>query len=194
MSAVHSARWYRVAELKPRLTARLQLRRQWLRGATWYLLAEPGGRRHVRLNAQAWAIAGRLDGRHSVQQLWDARLASGEDPPTQDEVIELLAQLREAALVQFDRAADAERLLPHLDSLAHPKQRSRLLAWRLRLADPSALLDRLAPLGRWLFSPTAAVTWALAVLALLLLAVDNASTLANHARQWLATPRYAMLA
>jgi putative peptide zinc metalloprotease protein len=194
MSAVYSSRWYRVAGLKPRLSTQLQLRRQRLRGQTWYLLAERGKGASVRLNAAAYAIAGRFDGRRSVQQLWDQLLASGDDQPTQDEVIELLAQLREAALVQFDRPADAERLLPHLDSVTKPRRRSSLLAWRIRLADPSALLDRVAPLQRLLFSRAAALIWALAVSMLLLLALQHATTLVAHGRQWLTTPRYATLA
>src|SRR6185295_7043394 len=137
---------------------------------------------------------GRLDGRRSVQELWDLLLGSGDDPPTQDEIIELLAELREAALVRFDSPADAERLLPHLDSVANSQRRNSLLAWRIPLADPSALLDRFAPLGRLLFSRAAAWAWALVAAGLLLLAVEHAPALASHARQWLATPRYAALA
>ena len=57
-------------------------RRQRLRGETWYLLADPVGGRSVRLNATAYAIAGRLDGQRSVQQLWDRQMAQHADPVT----------------------------------------------------------------------------------------------------------------
>ena len=129
-----------------------------------------------------------------MQELWDRQLAEGEDPPTQDEVIELLAQLREAALMQFDRAADVEGLLPHLAEVARPPHRNSLIAWRIPLGDPTPLLNRLAPLHRLLFSRGAAVVWALAVALLLLLALQHAPSLVDHGRQWLATPRYALLA
>jgi putative peptide zinc metalloprotease protein len=194
MTAVHSPRWYRVASLKPRLIAHLQLRRQAVRGQTWYLLHERGGSRSVRLNAAAYAMAGRLDGQHTVQQLWDALLTGQHDAPTQDEVIDLLAQLREAALVQVDQAADLAPQRAHFDPSARPQRRNSLMAWRIRLADPSALLDRLEPLPRLLFTRWALALWLAAMLGLLALAMQHGPTLMSHARQWLATPRYALLA
>jgi putative peptide zinc metalloprotease protein len=194
MTAVHSPRWYRVASLKPRLTAHLQLRRQAVRGQTWYVLRERGGGRSVRLNAAAYAMAGRLDGEHSVQQLWDGLLAGQHDPPTQDEVIDLLAQLREAALVQFDQQADLAAQLAHFDNTVRPQRQNSLMAWRIRLTDPSALLDRLEPLPRLLFTRQTLALWALAMVSLLVLAVQHGPTLLAHGRQWLATPRYALLA
>ena len=194
MTAVYSPRWHRVAHLKPRLTAQLQLRRQRLRGQTWYLLGERAGGRSVRLNAAAYAIAGRFDGERTVQQLWDALLAGRDDPPTQDEIIELLAQLRDAALVQFDRPADLPAQRDRDETSARPKRRNSLMAWRIPLADPSQLLDRLGALPRLLFSRTAGALWALAVAALVVQALQHVPALVEHGRQWLTTPRYATLA
>ena len=199
MDSVHSPRFYRVAGLRPRLVPRLRLRRQRLRGETWYLLGDSAGSgAGVRLNAAAYRIAGRFDGRRSMQQLWEQLLAaSGTEPATQDEVIDVLAQLSEAALVQFDGPAHAAAaaLPPSAARAEAPRRRGGgLLAWRLPLADPSALLDRLAPLQRLLFSRAALTCWALAVALLAVLALQHAPTLVAHARQWLATPRYATLA
>ena len=194
MTALFSARWYRVAGLKPRLSAQLQLRRQRLRGENWYVLADPLRGRSVRLNAAAYAIAGRLDGRRSVQQLWDRSLQHAPDAATQDEVIDLLAQLREAALVQFDRAADFDLLLPHLDQVARPRGGNSLLAWRLPLGNPSALLRHLQPLERVLFSRMALLVWAAALVLLLVLLLQHAPSLWAHGRLWLDTPRFALLA
>ncbi len=194
MTAVHSPRWYRVAGLKPRLSAQLRLQRQRLRGENWYLLADPARGRSVRLNAAAYAIAARLDGQRTVQQLWDRSLQHGQESATQDEVIDLLAQLREAALVQFDRAADFDVLLPHLDQVARPKGRNNLLAWRVPLGNPTALLERLRPLQRILFSRTALVAWVAAVALLALLVLQHGPRLWAHGQLWLATPRFALLA
>jgi putative peptide zinc metalloprotease protein len=194
MSSLYSPRWHRVAALKPRLAPQLRVRRLRLRGTTWVVLADPASGRSVRLNAAAYAVAGRLDGERSVQQLWDAQLARGVDPASQDEVIDLLARLREAALVQFDRAADFDLLLPHLDTVVRPKGRGSLLAWRVPLANPTALLDRLHLLQPALFSPMALLVWLLAVGHLLVLALQHGPTLWAHATTWMATPRFALLA
>ena len=111
MSALYSPRWYRVAGLRPRLSPELQLRRQRLRDETWMLLADPASGRSVRLNAAAYALVGRLDGRCNLQQAWDAQLQRPGEAASQDETLDLLAQLREAGLLQFDRAADFDTLL-----------------------------------------------------------------------------------
>ncbi len=194
MTAVYSPRWHRVALLKPRLSAHLRLRRQRLRGDTWYLLSNRFNGRNLRLNATAYGLAGRFDGARTVQQLWDRALQRGTDAPSQDEVIDLLAQLREAALVEFDRPADFDLLLPHLDRVARSRGRGNLLAWRLPLANPSRLLDRLAWLAPALFSRAALGVWLLALALLVLLVLQHAPALWAFGRTWMVTPRFVLLA
>ena len=194
MTAVHSARWHRVAGLKPQLGQQVRPRRLQLRGQRWVLLSDPASGRSVRLNASAYALVGRFDGSRSVQQLWDWQISQNADTATQDELIDLLAQLREAGLVQLDRNADFELLLPHLQGLESPRRRGNWLAWRLPLANPSRLLDRLQPLQRLLFSRPALLLWLLAMLLLAVLAIQHGPTLQAHAQRWLATPRFALLA
>ena len=158
------------------------------------VLTDAVGGRHVRLNTTAYAMAARLDGQRTVQQLWDWQIAQQADPSTQDELIHLLTQLHEAGLVAFDRRADFDLLLPHREQEAQARGRGNLLAWRVRLADPSALLDRLQALPALLFSRVALGAWVTAMLALLVLALQHAPALWAHGQQWLATPRFALLA
>ncbi len=183
-----------MAGIRPRLAQQLTVRRQHLRGETWFILANPVSGRSVRLNHAAYALAARMDGQRSVQQLWDRSLQRDADAVTQDELIDLLAQLRESALVQFDHAADFDTLLPHLDTIARPAGRASLLAWRIALGNPTRLLNRLAPLQNLLFSRGAALLWLLALASLLALALQNGPTLWAHAQHWMATPRFALLA
>lgn len=194
MTVVHSARWHRVSGLRPRLSPQLQLRRQRLRGETWYLLTDRGRGRSVRLNHAAYAIAARLDGQRTVQQLWDQSLQREHDAVTQDEVIDLLAQLREAALVQIDHAADFDTLLPHLDKLTRSRNRASLLAWRIALGNPSAWLRRLEPVQSIVFTRAALWLWSLLVGVLLILALQHAPQLWAHGQHWMGTPRFALLA
>jgi len=194
VTTLYSPRWHRVADLRPRLSPQLRLQRQRLRGERWVLLLDPQGSRSLRLNAAGYAFAGRLDGQRTMQQLWDLLQALPGEPPTQDELIDLLARLREAAMVQIDRPADFARLLPHLDELARPRGGRSLLAWRIRLADPSRLLDRLAFAQNALFSRTALRLWLGAVALLLLLVLLHAPALWAHGRLWLDTPRFGLLA
>ncbi|MCB2040293.1 MAG: PqqD family protein, partial [Rhodoferax sp.] len=194
MSSVHSNRWHRVARLRPRLSSQLRLRRQQLRGETWYLMADPGSGRSVRLNRAAYGIAARLDGRRTMQQLWDLSLQRDPEAATQDEVIELLAQLREAALVQFDEAADFDAMLPHLETVARPRGRANLLAWRIPLGNPAPLLRRLEPLQNLLFSRTALWCWIALQLVACTLLLQHATRLWEYGQHWMASPRFVLFA
>ena len=117
MSNLHSPRWHRVSSLRPQLAERVSVRRQTVRGQTWIVLHQPARGRSLRLNPAAWRLAARLDGELSVQALWDGALAQAEEAPTQDELIELLAQLRDAGLLRAGPGADVERLLEHQDQI-----------------------------------------------------------------------------
>jgi putative peptide zinc metalloprotease protein len=195
MSSLFSARWHRVAALRPRLVPQLVPRRQRVRGQTWFILTDPATGRGLRLNAAAYAIAARLDGTRTVQETWEAGLGAPVDPPTQDEVLALLAQLREAGFVQLDGAADFDLLLPHYEPAdAARRTQGGPLAWRVPLADPGRWLARLRPLQRLVFTRTAFALWLAAVACLLVLALQNAPLLAAHARDALGSPRVAVLA
>jgi len=194
MSSLHSPRWHRVAALRPQLADGICVRRQQVRGQPWIVLHQPARGRSLRLNAPGWQLAARLDGQNTVQALWDAALARDDEPPTQDELIELLAQLRDAGLLRTGQGADVERLLQHQETIDRPAGRRTLLAWRIPLGDPLRLLARLAGLGRLLFSPWGAAGWVLALLCLLVLAAQHGPTLWAHGHAWLATPRYVLLA
>ena len=95
-ASVFSSLWYRVSALRPAIADRVRIERQSCRGEVWHLLIDPRSGRSLRLNRSAYAIAGRLTATHSVQQVWDAACAElGDDAPTQDECIGILAQLHE---------------------------------------------------------------------------------------------------
>lgn len=194
MSSLYSARWYRVADLRPSLAPGLVLRRQRLRGEVWVQLSDVASGRSVRLNRAAYAIVGRLDGQATLQQGWEAQLQRPFDAATQDDTIELLAQLREAGLLRLAEAADFDALLPHLARLARPAGRHSLLAWRMPLGNPDALLRRFDPLARGLFCRTGGWLWLLAVASLLWQAAQHAPTLWAHGQAWLGEPRFALLA
>lgn len=192
MDTALSPHWHRVAALRPRLVPQLRLRRQQVRGQRWLLLCHPGHGRSVRMTPGAWQLVARLDGERNVQQLWERHGEDADDaePPTQDEVIALLVELRQAGLLQADAGADFEAVAA---APAAPRTRSTLLAWRVPLGDPSVWLESLRPLARPLFSRPALLVWCLAVLTLVLTVVQQGPALWAHGQQWLATPRYLLL-
>ena len=159
--------WYRVAALQPRLRGHLRVQRQITRGERWMLLTDGLTQRTHRLDAAAWALIGRCNGERTVQQLWETLLdEQGEDAPTQGEVIDLLAHLQQAGLLQAPiDAATGQPARPDHD---WPTQRPRALVhaanplyFQVTLGDPSALVRWLERGLRPLLQPALLVLWAL---------------------------------
>ena len=151
-----SGSWYRIAPLKPSLVAGLKIVRHEVRDQVWHVLVEPGSGRQLRLNPMAYAFAGRCNGNASVESLWQLLLErDGDDAPTQDDILRLLAQLFRAGMVQFDATPYLSLLFTRRDEEGQRKRRAFInpMMLRMKLFDPTRLLDRLAPLsallGRW---------------------------------------------
>jgi putative peptide zinc metalloprotease protein len=191
-----SGSWYRVAPLRPSLVAGLKIVRQRVRDQLWHVLVEPGSGRQLRLNPAAYAFAGRCDGRASVEQLWQAALRrEGEDAPTQDDVLRLLAQLFRAGMLHFDAAPHLSMLFARRGEDDEKRRRSFVnpLALRLRLFDPTRLLDRLLPQAARVPVKLAAAVWLLLVLLAAVAAAVSFPQLKADALRVMATPSsYAM--
>ncbi|HEU4460760.1 MAG TPA: HlyD family efflux transporter periplasmic adaptor subunit [Methylibium sp.] len=180
--ALDSPEWHRVAALRPRLRAHLRVQRRVRGDEVWHLLIDPASGRFHRVNAEAWAFVGRLNGRDDVATLWQhAHQALGEAAPTQDDTVRLLAQLAEADLIAADRLPDlplrAEQRRRH--DRSQRRAAANPLAFRVPLADPSRWLDACAPLARALFSPPALALLALGLLFAGLAALGRAEPLAR---------------
>lgn len=187
---LHSAQWFRVAGLRPLLDGQVAVQRMAVRGEVWQVLTRADGARSLRLNAAAWVTIGRCDGRHTLQRLWEVTLAElGDDVPTQDELLAILARLHAAGLMSFDRAPDFGASASAAES--RPDEgapRQSLLAWRFPLGCPDAWLGRLAAYTRWLFTPVALGLWALGVLVALIAAWPHATELSVQLRDLMGSP------
>lgn len=162
-TAFLSSDWYRVAELKLRRQSHVQLARHVYRGEVWHVLQDPQSGKMHRLTEQAHALFARLDGRRSVQELW-LRLCElfPERPPSQTEILQLLAQLHSSDLILGDRLPN----LIEVDRRAREEERKTLwgyiknpLSLRIPLFDPEPFLRWSEPVARAVFSPVGAALW-----------------------------------
>lgn len=186
-----SGSWYRVAPLKPSLVAGLKIVRQRVRDQLWHVLVEPGSGRQLRLNPVAYEFVGRCDGHASVDALWRHLLAQrGEDAPTQDEILRLLAQLFRAGMLHFDAAPHLSLLFARRSQDEERRRRAFVnpLMLRSRLFDPTRLLDRLAPLGVALASWPVFFAWLVLVAVAALAAAVGFDALRVDAQRVLSTP------
>ena len=168
-----STLWYRVATLRPKLLARVRLHRHRYRGQVWYLLQDPATGRVHRFTSAARLLIAAMDGHRTVEALWAlANRQLRDNAPTQDEMIQLLAQLHASDLLHPDAMPDVDELFDRgqrtrrskrLRSFANP------MAIRIPLWDPNAFLNRTNGLTRWLWGPWGAMLWLAVELPVLLL-------------------------
>ena len=100
---LYSPSWYRVAELQPRLRSHVRIHRHHYRGDLWYVLEDRVSRKVHRFNPVAHYLIGLMDGRRTVQEIWDNAITKfGDDAPTQEEMIRLLGQLHSSEVLQTE--------------------------------------------------------------------------------------------
>jgi putative peptide zinc metalloprotease protein len=175
--SLFSPSWYRVADLRPRLRGHLRIHRHQYRGQRWYVLEDLLSRRMHRFNPAAHYILGLMDGRRTVQELWDLATTSfADDAPTQEEMIRLLSQLHSADVLQSDVEPDVAELLRRAEKTRRANFKQRWLsplAIRIPLLDPDRLLARCLPWYRPLFTCAGFLVWLAIIAAAAVLALGH---------------------
>jgi len=158
-----SPSWYRVAQLRPMLRKQIVIHRHSYRGKPWHVVEERSGELHHRFKPATYFVIGLMDGTRTVDDIWRAALDKlGDDAPSQDDIIGLLAQLHAADLLKTDTSPEAHDLFLRDRQRGRMKLLARLsapLAWRMPLFDPDRLLDLLVPVIRRVFSVWGALVW-----------------------------------
>ena len=137
-----------------------------------------------RFTPEAFELIGRMDGRQSLQEIWDAACAKlGDLMPTQREVIGLLSQLHQANVIQGDRAADIAEMEGRSRRLKRQRIVQKLmspLGVRLPLFDPEKFLERTQKYVTPVFTRWGFLAWLALVGAALVLAVVHWGDLSRN--------------
>ena len=161
--AFFSNHWYRVADLQPRLRSHARIVRHQYRGQTWYVLDDPSTQRYHRFTTDSHLPIGLMDGRRTVQEIWEIACERlGDNAPTQDDMIVLLGQLNAADVLDCDVPLDVRELLTRYDREQMKKWQQRaasVFSWKIPLFDPERFLQATLPMVRPLFSWGGAVLW-----------------------------------
>ena len=201
--ALFSPSWYRVSGLKPRIRAHVRILRQTFRNQVWFVLQDDAAERAHRFTPAAHHVIGLMDGRRSVQQVWEAASSSlGDAAPTQEDVIRLLAQLHAADALLADVPSDSMEVFRRHQKHQRMKWKRRLwspLSLRFPLIDPDRFLQRTLPWVAPLFGWFGLALWLLVVGSAAVLAtahwtdlsenlVDRVLAPANLVLLWLVYP------
>jgi len=201
--SLYSPSWYRVAELKPRLRTHCQIHRHSYRGELWYVLQNLVTGRFHRFPPNVYFIMGLMDGKRSLQQIWESAAEKlADDVPSQQEVIQLLTQLFNADVLQTDVFPVIEEMQNRSQKMQRQKNMQHLrspLSIKIPLFDPDRLLSALLPWFRWCFTPAVLLIWVLVIISGIVLAaqywepltenvVDRALSLENILLLWFVFP------
>lgn len=192
--SLFSPYWYRAAQLHPRLVSSAEVHRQVFRGEQWYVISSATGGRQFRVNSLGYQIVGRLDGRQSVQQIWDGLVRQmGTEAPSQHEVLSILSELTGAGMVQSEYSPDLGGIFDAAERRRKTRNQLNPMALKVPLFDPTPLLDALEPLISVLFKRWAFMLWACCVVAGIVVAAMNWPELSNYASINSLTPRNLLL-
>jgi len=195
--SIPSESWHRLADQRLTLRPDVRVRRQFFRGELWYVLEDPLTNQFFRLPAGAYAFVARLRPERTVQEAWeDCVRAQPDTAPSQEEVVQLLAQLHQANLLQSDQPPDSARLFERMRRRERKQWQARLLGVmfaRIPLLDPDRFLQRSLPWVRWFFGPAGWALWLVTVGWAVKVAVDHAPELMRQTDRILAPDNWFLL-
>ena len=158
-----SSAWYRVAAVKPQLQGHIIIDRHEYHNHAWFILQDRHKARSHRFNATAYFIISCMNGQRNMQEIWQiAQTRFPEHPPSQDEMIHLLAKLYQAELVQTDSIPDIEELTQRTEQSRRQKVKQYFmnpLGMRFPLFNPDAFLNHSIGTIRPLFTKSLFHAW-----------------------------------
>ena len=113
--------WYRVAGLRPSVANHVTVSRHRYGGQSWYALSDPLSGRVHRVTPAAYLFAARMDGKRTVDAIWQEMVAEMDtEAPGQEAIVSLLMQLHGADLLTGDIPPDAAELLCSIRTASSP--------------------------------------------------------------------------
>ncbi len=195
--SIFSPSWHRVASLVPQLRTHTQIHRHHYRGELWYVLQDHLTSSHYRFTPAAYYIIGLMNGKRTIQEIWDlANEKLGDDAPTQDEMIQLLSQLHAADTLKCDVPPDVAELLIRQKRHKKSKWLSRFmnpLSLRFPLIDPEKFLSRIVPTIKRIPAWVMITAWCLIVGVALILAAMHWPELTENISDQVLTPKNLLL-
>jgi len=188
--SLFSDAWHRVAQQKARLKPETEIQRHSFRGTLWYVMRNPLTNQFARLSSCAYFFACRLRLDRTVEHVWRECLELfPEEAPTQQEVIQLLAQLTNLNLLASSLPPDVAMTFERYRKTRQQEIRSKwlnVLYLRMHIVDPTPLLDALLPFFRPFFNKFGVTLWFLVMFWAAKVAIEHWTPLLDRANGFFA--------
>jgi putative peptide zinc metalloprotease protein len=161
--SVFSSSWYRVENVHPRLRNHTQIFRHVYRGTVWYVMQNHITGRFHRFTPVANLILGLMDGSRTLAEIWTIACERlGDEVPSQDEIIKLLADLHQADALQSDAPPDMREMHGRRKKKAKVKLKQYIgnpLSLKIPLFDPDRIVTLMLPFIRPFFGLPITLVW-----------------------------------
>ena len=173
MQTLLSDHWHAVRHLRPRLRDGVQPLHRRLRGRPWVLLMDPLTQRFHRVSPQVYGVLQLLDGRRTLDEVWQAACEGVADAPgegtaiSQHELVQLMSSLHGNDLLQTQVSPDAGEVHERYKRQRKSQVKQSFMnpmSLRLPLLHPDAWFERQAVLARLVFSWPVLLLWLAIVL------------------------------
>jgi len=173
--------WSHICEIRPQLRQHVRVHVHVYRGERWFLLQDELSGDHLRLNARAYALVGRLDAKCSLQTIYE-HLVENELPDfSVDEAVDIIGRLQaldaisnvlnKSTLELFKQYREARRSV-RIHKLISP------LFIRIPLFNPNQILERITPWFKVFFGAYGLALWLMVVLPAVVLSLQHWDDLA----------------
>jgi len=176
--------WYRVADLRIHLKHHAKIHRHIYQGEIVYVLQDHVTGQFHRFFADTYQIIGLMDGKRTLQEIWELACEKlGDDMPTQNDIINLVSKLYNANVAVADSLPDIQELDIRRRDTSRKKFLQQIkspLSIKIPLLDPENFLKVTARFVRPVFSATGIFIWLFVVLGGILLALMHWENLTSN--------------
>ena len=171
MQTLLSEHWHAVRHLRPRLRDGVQPLHRRLRGRPWVLLMDPLTQRFHRVSPQVHGVLKLLDGRRTLDEVWQAACDGAADAPgataegtaiSQHELVQLMTSLHGNDLLQTQVSPDAGEVFERYKRQRKSQIKQSFMnpmSLRLPLLHPDAWFEKQAGLARVVFTWPVLLLW-----------------------------------
>jgi len=176
--------WKKISGLKLRLAEHTQIVKHTYRGQKWYVLHDRLSTRYYRFNSTSYSFLKELDGNRTIQQIVDdCKNDTQFTALTENDIIQLLAQLHFAEILEGDIVVDGTTIHERKKQKQSFESKVRWLSplsIRFPLADPDRLLNKLLPAIQILFTKTTLYVWLALIITGVVIGIDQSDALVTH--------------
>jgi len=186
MGTLRHSDWHLLSEQKFRRRMAVKTTHQMFRGQAFIVLSDTITTQNLRLTERARELWVALDGKRTLNEIWEGLLRRPAIAPSQGELVEWIMHLVSAGLILSDHELDPRHLSDRTTKRRSGQIEQRFispLSVKVKLFDPAALVRGTYPLVSLLFTPTGGLLVLGLLLTALVLGVMNADALVQSVDQ-----------